>query len=77
MRLFPVALEDFFRSARPEAEAFNKKGKLTPYRSEWNSFNLFKPIYKEELATFLKYSLQDSIALLEALIEAQQIYIKN
>jgi hypothetical protein len=65
MRIFNVSLQEF-------CVAFNVKGKLSNYKSEWNSFSLFDN--KKELNIFMEYSLQDSVALLEALTHAQTIY---
>jgi hypothetical protein len=50
-------------------------GKLSKYRIEFNSLKLFNdPILLQE---FIDYSIRDSIALYEALIIAQKIYITD
>jgi hypothetical protein len=55
-------------------KTFNAKGKLQKYDKEFNDLSLFnKP---KKLSVFIKYGLQDSMALLEALTSAQKIYIK-
>ena len=67
-RIFPVKLDDL-------CKVFNNEGKLNSYKIEYNSINLF--YNKILLEEFKNYSLQDSIALLETLIKAQLIYMKD
>ena len=65
-RIFPVSLEDL-------AKNFNVQGKISKYDERYNSLTLFD---NENLFNgFIEYSLQDSVALLNALNEAQFIYI--
>jgi len=67
-RIFPVSLNSL-------CEVFKVSGKTSKYNLDYNNIDLFnKPDLLEE---FKKYSLTDSVALLEALIKAQDIYIKN
>ena len=52
---------------------FGIEGKTSKYLPEFNSIDLFdKP---ELLKIFIDYSIQDSVALLNALNKAQEIYI--
>lgn len=68
MRIFPVSLNDL-------CEAFNVQGKISKHKDEWSKFNLFNN--EKELNEFIKYGLQDSVALLKALTKAQDIYWNN
>lgn len=68
LRIFPVSLEDLCKT-------FNVKGKLQKYDKEFNDLSIFNNPRK--LSVFIKYGLQDSVALLEALSSAQKIYIKD
>ena len=65
-RIFNVSLKEL-------CEIFNTNTKkLHPYKSEYNNMNLFNnPLLLDE---FKQYSKQDSIALLEALKTAQDLY---
>jgi len=65
-RIFPVSLENLCIN-------FNVPGKISKYNPDFNSLALFdKP---DLLDQFKTYSLQDSISLLNALLEAQKIYL--
>lgn len=65
-RIFPVSLENLCKN-------FNVPGKISKYNPDFNSLALFdKP---DLLDQFKTYSLQDSISLLNALLEAQKIYL--
>lgn len=66
--IFPVKLAQL-------AKIFNVKGKISKYNIKFNDLNLFKD--KELLKQFKQYSLQESKALFEVLIEAQKLYISN
>jgi hypothetical protein len=71
-RIFPVSLED---GSNIYEKRWRFVGKLSKYRIEFNSLKLFNdPILLKE---FIDYSIRDSIALYEALIIAQKIYIKD
>jgi hypothetical protein len=54
---------------------FNVIGKFTKYNPLFNEISLFKNV--KLLNSFIEYSKQDSISLLNALIKAQSIYIIN
>lgn len=65
MRIFTCSLNEL-------CEVFNVTGKLSIYKDEYNSFDLFnKPILLRE---FIDYALQDSISLYNALYKAQLGY---
>jgi hypothetical protein len=65
LRIFPIKLNNL-------CEVFKVKGKLSAYNPKFNNIDFFKvPIL---VHTFKKYSLQDAIALYEALIKAQTMY---
>lgn len=68
MRIFPVSLDKLCKS-------MNVDGKLSIYNSKFNSFDLFND--NSLLNKFIKYSIQDSIALLEAMLKAQELYFLN
>jgi len=64
-RIFPVSLDNL-------CDIFGVEGKVSKYKEVYNSTNLFnKP---DLLKEFMDYSIQDSISLYKALIEAQQLY---
>ena len=66
IRVFPLSLNAL-------CELFGFEGKTGKYLPEFNSIDLFdKP---ELLKIFIDYSIQDSVALLNALNKAQEIYI--
>ena len=67
-RVFPVSLEDL-------AKNFSVQGKISKYNEEYNSLTLFDN--ESLLNEFKTYSLQDSVALLNALNKAQNIYINE
>jgi len=56
-------------------KVFGVKGKLSKYDSRFNNLELFNN--KELLSLFKDYSTQDSLALYQALIKAQEIYSKK
>lgn len=68
IRIFPMSLNDF-------CNLFGVKGKLIPYNPKFNDISLFDS--PRLWASFKKYSLQDSIALYNALRTAQDIYFNN
>lgn len=66
IRVFPLSLNGL-------CELFGLEGNTGKYLPEFNSIDLFdKP---ELLKRFTDYSIQDSVALLNALNKAQEIYI--
>ena len=68
LRIFPCSLEEL-------SKIFSVQGKIGSYRSEFNSFNLFKD--KSLMKEFIKYGCQDSKALHQALSSAQISYFNN
>lgn len=68
MRIFPVKLDKL-------CEVFGVEGKISKYNKLFNSFDLFNDdkLFNE----FKKYSLQDSLCLYQALVEAQKLYISQ
>jgi hypothetical protein len=68
LRIFPGSLDSICKQ-------FNVEGKLSKYKEEYNSIDLFNtPILLEE---FKAYSMQDSIALYNAMSNAQELNYKN
>ena len=67
-RLFPLSLEDL-------CKIFNVKNKVISYNQEWNSIKLFNS--SKLLKEFIKYSKQDSVRLLNVILKARKIYIKQ
>jgi hypothetical protein len=65
LRIFPGTLNDICKQ-------FGVKGKLSDYKSEFNTIDVFSD--QELLEEYKKYGMQDSIALYNALINAQQLY---
>jgi len=67
-RLFPVSLSEL-------CEVMNVPGKTSVYNQAFNDISLFdnKELYKE----FLEYSVQDSLALYNALNNAQKLYLEK
>ena len=65
-RLFKLSLNDL-------CKLFDIKGKLSEYKTEYNSKELFKneDLYLE----FKSYAFQDSLILYQALVNAQKIYL--
>jgi len=49
------------------------EGKLNKYDKKLNSFKILDN--EKDTANFIKYSVQDSVALLNALTKAQKIYL--
>src|SRR6266404_368008 len=66
LRIFPVSLQEL-------CSLFDVEGKTHPYNPLFNKLSLFEN--KILLSEFIKYSKQDSISLLKALLKAQKIYI--
>jgi hypothetical protein len=54
---------------------FNVEGKFIEYNSLFNNLQLFNN--SKLLNSFIQYSKQDSIALLNVLLKAQSIYLIN
>ena len=67
-RIFPVSLYNLCKN-------FGVEGKLFKYNKNFNNVELFKNT--DLLEEFKQYSLQDSISLLKALINARIIYIED
>ena len=65
-RIFPVSLKDLCKT-------FKVEGKSQNYNQSFSSLDLFNN--EELLILFKEYSLQDSIALYQALEKAQEVYI--
>jgi hypothetical protein len=68
MRIFPISLNDL-------CDNFGVYGKLVKYNPLFNKISLFENV--KLLNQFIEYSKQDSICLLRALLEAQDIYIRE
>lgn len=68
LRLFPGSLESLCKQ-------FNVAGKISKYDMAFNNISLFDN--PELLERFKEYSLQDSIALYDALMSAQKLYFDN
>jgi len=64
-RLFSVSLDDL-------CKVFNVPGKTAKYDTRFNDIKFFRNARLSNL--FIKYSLQDSVALYHALTKAQEIY---
>ena len=64
-RLFPMSLNQF-------CEMFNVKGKTSEYNPKWNDITFMKDC--EALNELFAYSKQDSISLLEAVLNARSLY---
>jgi hypothetical protein len=67
-RIFPVSLNDL-------CGVFNVEGKLSKYNQRFNTLDLFKDA--NLLNQFKEYAIQDSVALLKALLKAQEIYLRD
>jgi hypothetical protein len=65
LRIFPISLNQL-------CEVFSVAGKLTAYNPKFNNINFFNS--PKLVHTFKNYSLQDAIALFEALVKAQYMY---
>lgn len=68
LRIFPVSLQEL-------CSLFGVEGKTHSYNPLFNKLTLFEN--KILLSEFIKYSKQDSISLLKALLKAQNIYINE
>jgi hypothetical protein len=68
LRIFPGSLNDICKQ-------FGVKGKLSDYKAEFNTIDVFKD--SELLEEYKKYGMQDSIALYNALINAQELYFEQ
>jgi hypothetical protein len=67
-RIFPVSLNQL-------CEVFNVEGKVSKYNPKFNSLNVFSndALFND----FKNYAIQDSVALLKALLKAQHIYLRD
>lgn len=68
LRMYPVSLSNL-------CKVFGVKGKIGLYNLEYNNLNLFSNSVL--LKEFKDYSLQDSIGLRNALIKAQELYLRD
>jgi hypothetical protein len=68
LRIFPGSLDSICKQ-------FNVEGKVSKYNPEYNTIELFDNL--ELFEEFKEYSMQDSIALYNALINAQKLYMDN
>ena len=68
LRIFPISLQEL-------CSTFEVEGKISSYNPKFNNISLFKD--ENLLNQFIKYSQQDSICLLKALIKAQNIYLQE
>jgi hypothetical protein len=68
LRVFPVSLNEL-------TKVFEVESKLSKYNQKFNNINMFED--PKLLNQFIKYSQQDTVSLLLALIKAQDIYIKD
>ena len=67
-RIFPVSLDNL-------CKVFNVSGKISEYNPEFNQLSLFDN--QDLFNQFKDYSLQDSLSLYSALVEAQNLYMKE
>jgi hypothetical protein len=67
-RIFPVSLNQL-------CEVFNVEGKYSKYNVKFNTLDLFSN--EKLLNEFKDYAIQDSVALFDALMEAQKLYISQ
>jgi len=67
-RIFPLSLDNL-------CKMFKVEGKVSKYNQEFNNMTLFDNVIL--LDEFKTYSIQDSIALYNALIKAQEYYSNN
>jgi hypothetical protein len=70
-RLFPISLKELAKTFKSE---YNK---LHDYNPNYNTINLFNDENKNDFNQFLEYSLFDSLALLDSMLNAQSIYIEK
>lgn len=67
-RIFNISLNEY-------CQTFDVQGKINPYKKEYNNISLFEnQILLDE---FIQYAIQDSIALLNAMKKAQNIYLQE
>jgi hypothetical protein len=69
-RIFPISLDDLCKQ-------FDVKGKLCQYNPIFNTLDIFKPENNILLNKFKDYAMQDSEALLNALLKAQELYFED
>jgi hypothetical protein len=69
-RIFPISLNDLCKQ-------FDVKGKISEYDPIYNDLNIFNSENINLLNKFKEYAIQDSVALLDALTKAQELYIKD
>jgi len=67
-RIFNVSLEDL-------CKVFRVKGKVSKYNPKYNTIEVLRD--PQLLKEFKDYSIQDSVALYDALAEAQTLYLNN
>ena len=66
-RVFPVSLQEL-------CGIFNVTGKTNCYKEEYNKIFTSGDVSRELLDEFITYGMQDSIALYNALVKAQELY---
>lgn len=73
-RIFPISLNDLCKQ-------FEVKGKTSEYLPVYNDLNMFNSTSSAEnnklLNKFKEYAIQDSVALLNALTKAQEVYFNE
>lgn len=67
-RIYPISLDDLCKT-------FNVEGKMNKYDIRFNDLDLFNNL--NLLKKFKEYSIQDSVCLLNALLNAQDLYFKD
>nr|UZS78130.1 DNA polymerase [Lentinula edodes]WEX32046.1 DNA polymerase [Lentinula edodes] len=67
-RIYPISLDDLCKT-------FNVEGKINKYDIRFNNLDLFNNL--NLLKKFKEYSIQDSVCLLNALLNAQDLYFKD
>jgi DNA polymerase family B len=70
LRIFPVSLKEL-------CSLFGVEGKLHNYNPLFNKISLFDGKNRKLLNQFIEYAKQDSISLLKALMEAQNLYVNE
>lgn len=70
LRIFPLSLQDF-------CKAMGVQGKISKYNNLWNEPSILWDKNSKLYQEFIKYSLQDSLALFDALTVAQEHYLAN
>lgn len=66
-RMFPVKLTEL-------CKIYKVEGKLGEYKQEYNNLTILDDVNKEHLADLISYNKQDSLALYNAISQAQQSF---